>query len=45
MADELQDVFNELAYKDPAVGLFGMSDGEKELANAFIAALKGEQDE
>ena len=44
MADELQDVFSEWAYEDPDVGLFGMSDGEKELANAFIAALKGERD-
>lgn len=44
MADGLQDVFNEWSYEDQTVGLFGMSDGEKELANAFIAALKGERD-
>ncbi len=42
MTDGLQDVFNEWAYEDAAVGLFGMSEGEKELANALIAALKGE---
>ena len=43
MADGLQDVFNEWAYEDASVGLVGMSDGEKELAQAILAALKGDQ--
>lgn len=43
MANGLEDVFQELAYEDPTVGLFGMSDGEKELANALLSALKGDR--
>lgn len=44
MGDGLEDVFKEWAYEDSAVGLFGMSDGEKQLANALLAVLKGKQD-
>lgn len=41
MADNLEDLFQEWVYEDQTVGLRGMSDGEKELANALLAALKG----
>lgn len=44
MADGLQEVFKEWSYEDSSVGLFGMSDGEKELASALIYALEGEED-
>ena len=44
MADVLEDVFQELSYEDPSVGLFGMSDGEKKIADVLMAALKGEKD-
>lgn len=36
----LQDLFTEWSYEDRSVGLFGMSDGERELANALISALQ-----
>lgn len=40
--DSLEDIFSEWSYEDKSVGLFGMSDGEKELASALMNALKGE---
>lgn len=43
-SDGLEDVFKEWSYEDKSTGLFGMSEGEKELANALISALKGESD-
>lgn len=42
MADGLEDVFKEWAYEDKDVGLFGMSDGERKLADAMMKGLKGE---
>lgn len=40
--DSLEDIFSEWSYEDKSVGLFGMSDGERELASALMNALKGE---
>lgn len=42
IADGLEDVFKEWAYEDKDVGLFGMSDGERKLADALMKGLKGE---
>lgn len=43
--DGLHDYFQEAAVHDPSVGIFGMRDGEAELANALMAALrKGENE-
>lgn len=44
-SDGLEDVFKEWSYEDKSAGLFGMSEGEKELANALMVVLKGEQHE
>lgn len=43
--DGLHDYFQEAANYDPSVGIFGMRDGEAKLANALMAALKGEGNE
>lgn len=40
--DSLEDIFSEWSYEDKSVGLFGMSDGERELASALMNSLKGE---
>lgn len=43
--DGLSDYFQEAAVHDPSVGIFGMRDGEAELANALMDALrKGESE-
>lgn len=38
--DDLKDVFSEWGYEDASVGLFGMNESEKRLAEAIIAALE-----
>ncbi len=38
-ADNLHDVFTEWANYDPSVGIFGMSEGERALADAIMKAL------
>lgn len=43
--DGLHDYFQEAAVYDPSVGIFGMRGGEAKLANALMAALKGEGNE
>ena len=43
-SDGLEDVFKEWSYEDKSAGLFGMSEGEKQIANALMAALKGVSD-
>lgn len=40
--DDLKDVFSEWGYEDASVGLFGMNESEKQLAEAIIAALEKE---
>lgn len=37
--DGLHDYFQEAANYDPSVGIFGMREGETELANALMEAL------
>ena len=44
MYDFLHDCFAEWVH-DPAVGLYGMNDGEAALANAIMDALKPERSE
>ena len=41
----LHDYFEEVSYEDRNVGLFGMSLGEKKLANALMDALTSEEAE
>lgn len=41
--DDLKDVFSEWGYEDASVGLFGMNESEKQLAEAIIAALEKEE--
>ncbi len=44
-ADNLHDVFTEWANYDPSVGIFGMSEGERALANAIMKALAPDEAE
>lgn len=39
-ADGLHDYFQEASVCDPTSGIFGMRDGEKELANALMSSLQ-----
>ena len=41
--DGLQDYFQEASFCDRSVGIFGMSDGEKELAFALMTVLTREE--
>ena len=43
--DGLQDYFREASFCDRSVGIFGMSEGEKELAFALMTALTREEAE
>lgn len=39
-AECLEDTFKEWSYSDPSVGLYGMTDDERELADAIMGVLK-----
>ena len=41
--NELSDLFREWSYEDPSVGIFGMSDGETEIASSIIEKLTSER--
>lgn len=43
--DGLHDYFLEASNYDPSVGIFGMREGESELANALMSALTGRSGE
>lgn len=43
--DGLQDYFQEASFCDPSTGVFGMSEGEKEIAAALMNALTREEAE
>lgn len=43
--DWLQDYFQEASFYDPSTGIFGMSEGEKDLASALMNALTREEAE
>lgn len=44
-SDSLHDVFSEWSYSDPSVGINGMSDDERKLASAIMAALAKEEEQ
>ncbi len=43
-AADLREVFNDWAVRDPSVGIFGMNDVERALADAILGVLTGEDD-
>lgn len=43
--DDLKDVFSEWSYEDASVGLLGMNESEKQLAEAIITAMEMEENE
>ncbi len=43
-AADLREVFDDWAVRDPSVGIFGMNDVERALADAIMGVLTGEDD-
>ena len=39
-SESMHDVFTEWSYSDPSTGIYGMTEDEKKLASAIMAALE-----